>query len=499
VLGNETPDYEVVLSPKHPDFREGSRWITNWDDNYRSLPVDVNIMVQDSMETDPSENGVGIIESWSLFYNSLINNKSVRVDLTNLRPAGTENDSGLIASGPIGKNDNESNFASIYHHLGEYHYFQGTVLRMEHLLVLLGSLNEAIRRGGFKRGIICTSMSYKNPYFSEYLKVDQRNIPGSLKKAARVDQDLPDTVIPEIVKATRDQGIFWEKIHPDPTLFQNVCEGIFLRDKGTCLLWRINLGMCRNPRQVVEAFRDAAASLTNLHMNWRQDSLKSGKPIPDVLPVETDLQIGLDVAGLANLLALWGITYQDFKDSLDGKESSDKASDLKSALAEGYRESLRVVDDITDSLGMPRMERVHTVEPQQSHSYEMRDYSGYTIARGIWPPIAQKVLRKSDTESNRLHSFGPVETMQDFPPGFNMAFSDSYYKFMREHGRAHAISVDDWTEATVESFKKWLYKMALPSKYYHESNTYKEQAALRKRVIEVCSVNRPDECSVCAE
>lgn len=492
------------LSPEHPDYEKMTALQEYHYDELDELhdPRDVYINVEDSML---SSEGTGIIESWAIFINSISSGKSICLDLSKLRPAGETNDKGLVATGPVGygkDNDNHSSFWAVYYYIAQ-HLEKGDIYS---LMQLLGCINDTLRRGGFKRGIVCSSLNYKHPDFLEYITCDITKIPGSHKKAVSgIDEAILYDVdlVQKICDATNAQGVFWER-QRDDNRYLNVCQGIAIKDRGTCLIWRENLGLCTNRKDLIDGKVQATLDLCHLHVNWR-DKVDQKSP---VLELEKDNQIGVDVLGLANMLRIWGVTYKEFNQALvnfinNKVDSATKAAELVDALAEAYRASTKAADDFMDSLGLPRLDFIHTVEPAQSHSYECKDVDGFTTVRGIWPPFARRTRRRSNTQKNIVVKFGDVEVATDFDPDFNFILSDNYYRFMKLVGRPHGISVDDWGVATPDRLAWWVKELDLPSKYYSESNTYKEQSALRKRAVVTdpigCSIANPGTCAVCEE
>ena len=96
--------------------------VQNWiDDPTSRLPVSCTVfVVEDSME---GENGIEA--SWRFVSHALRYGAGVAVHLSKLRPSGTDNGSGLVASGPV-------SFGKIY-----------------------SCLNEQLRRGGvYKNGAV---------------------------------------------------------------------------------------------------------------------------------------------------------------------------------------------------------------------------------------------------------------------------------------------------------------------------------------------------------
>ena len=105
--------------------------VQSWIDNPDSrLPVSCTVfVVDDSMTGDE-----GIEKSWRYVSFALRHGAGVAVHLSKLRPRGTENGKGLVASGPV-------SFAKIY-----------------------SVLNETLRRGGvYKNGACVVHLDINHP------------------------------------------------------------------------------------------------------------------------------------------------------------------------------------------------------------------------------------------------------------------------------------------------------------------------------------------------
>ena len=110
--------------------------VQNWiDDPTSRLPVSCTVfVVQDSMEGED-----GIEASWRFVSHALRYGAGVAIHLSELRPRGTENGKGLVASGPV-------SFGKIY-----------------------SCLNEQLRRGGvYKNGAVVLHLDLDH---ARYLRV----------------------------------------------------------------------------------------------------------------------------------------------------------------------------------------------------------------------------------------------------------------------------------------------------------------------------------------
>jgi hypothetical protein len=288
--------------------------------------------------------------------------------------------------------------------------------------------------------------------------------------------------------------------------------GLVLGHKATCLIWRLNLGKCE-VMGIREAMKQAVLDLCELHTTWR-------KHLPQLAsyyaPLEKDRQIGLDVMGLANLLAIEDVTYQQFADALDVLLNgasifgvNQKAHLIASQLIIGYQEATQACDEYMRIKDLPLLDRIFTVEPAQSHAYESTDKLGKTICRGIFAPTGRVVNRSSQSQANKRYFHGNVETDVMVGVELHERLCDLWQQMMDRTGRSHGISQDSWSEMTIESLTEFKDR---PSKtlYYAEAANYNQRGFLSKKVQsvdvvefdsleeEAYEVPRKGECLACA-
>lgn len=518
-------EWKFALSRNHPDFKNLSleqKEHLHHDTSIRDIyEPDVVIQVNDSMEEE-TQLTYSIEESWAAFVRASVTGQKVLVDLSQLRPNGTINSKGLMASGPIGLGKNEEeeacSFFDVYKTL--FNYLSSPTV--QGLLILLGTLNDTLRRGGFKRGIVTSSMSWKNRHFNEYLDVPLVSLPGGHKKGARLDpkvvKDYP--LLKKIVHSCNVESLFLAKI--DPTGYDNVCMGLKIVNFGTCLIHRFNIGAVEKMRHIPGWMNQVAAQLTLLHLNWRRDKPEIAKL---VAPQEQDLQIGMDIMGMANALAYWKISYREFVDALhrynDGqipiggelKEGAGRADQLVFYLAQGYQQSTDECDRICDLYRTPRFLRIHTPsEPAQSHSYETKDLSGFATARAIFAPPCSttrngcRIRRVSNHQKNVMANHGFIENAADIGPELHEELCAAFTKFVGLNGRSHGyMSFDDRREMTEERLIDFILNSDLQTKYYSEHKNFNQYYLNKKAptLTSACDISAYDaskeECAVCAE
>jgi hypothetical protein len=477
-------------------------FVEDWEDDKQTD----YIFVGDSME-ETTDLHYSIEDSWKEFIESAKDGHRVIVDLSQLRPQGTINAVGLEATGAVGDGRSQGSFLAVYIALSKYLKAPS----MLGLMQVLGTLNDTLRRGGlYKNGIVTSSMSYSSPYIWEYLNADITQIPGSHKKSVRVAlKVLQNQSLCDLIREKVDtESVFLEMdVETEDNAFLNVCVGIFLPDRGTCLLWRVNLGLCRDGQDVIASYVKVARYLTTLHLNWRK---WVGDRADIYQPLELDRQIAIDPLGMANFLAAQNVSYEGMTEAMsmlvagDPEEDmsvSENAFQLALSFAEAFKASTEESDRLMAEAGLLPLLRIHTVEPSQSHAYQCKDLAGRTTARAIFPPYKRMESRRSSVHKPKMYNFGKVETAETVSAKDYQAFCENFFDLMKTYGRAHAISFDLRQECTEEWFKDFVLYSPLRAKYYSEA-TLQDQSYLKKQAltaVEICSLERPGECSVCAE
>jgi hypothetical protein len=482
------------VSEDNSDYPKMSELQKNYyDDDLLDHVRSPKIKVADSLEGTFEDGSVSITDSWGVFIDALKSNNVPRVNLDALRAHGTTNSKGLVASGALGSggDDNDSgSFLSVYRYIAIY-LSEPT---LKNFLNLLGCLCETIRRGGvYKSAIITTGMRYTHPLIEEYLNVPMFELLGSHQKSIELDSDVLDNkeLCQLICDKVNKESLFLSKIQPEG-LHQNVCQSLSLGDGATCLIWRVNAGMCMTPEQLIKAYVDAATHLTNLHVNWRNEV---GDRSERYLPVEQDRQIAIDVIGLANQLALLGFTYQQFAQALEAvnrgeyenqlmkdNEKFSSVLDLAYAYNEAYFSALDQSDHIMISNGYSPLDRIFCIEPSQRHYLDLEDAEGNTLARSIIAPFARVMGRSSKAIGDQFVSFGNVEIATDVTPSINQYFLEQWQTLMNSTGRAHGISFDLWREIDVNWLHDFLVYSRLKATYYQFASEYDKLSYVNKDV-----------------
>ena len=371
-------------------------------------------------------------------------------------------------------------------------------------IILRGCSVPSIRKESFRLDITGGNIEkYQSLIgFSKPDKIESlAKLIGSRKRAASTEQYLTTvlSVTPNGEAEVYDCTIDDVHCFDANGIIAHNCVGLEIGHRGTCLIWRVNLGLCRTAQEIVQGFIEATHELVKLHLTWRDSKSNPGI----YANLEDDCQVGLDVMGLANYLSIQGITYLEFVEGLElypknyDWHRESKVYNLLDAIAKGYESAIETADKMMLDRGYPPLERMFTVEPAQSHSYETLDSAGYTTCRGIFAPFGRLTNRTSDSEINRVYNHGKVETASEIGADLQIRLCNGWQVLMNSTGRAHAISQDTYAPMTVASFMDWVDS---PSRtlYYAEHNNYNQRRHLAKSIA-VCTIDDENGCSSCAE
>jgi hypothetical protein len=252
----------------------------------------------------------------------------------------------------------------------------------------------------------------------------------------------------EIIKGISRGDIWLAKIRYDQEyrrIHANVCLEVFLRSRGTCLLEHINVGAC-TPEELPLAFAAGMTELINLHSKTGVESTG------EYLTQEEDRQVGLGMLGLANLLALEGVTYAQFADALEGKTSTPAADKIVKALQEGIDAAAQIARDAN-------MDRAFAIAPTASCSYRYTDRAGYTTAPELAPPIGRTVDRDSSTFGVQTYDYGNVEIAEEVGWDNYFRVVNGIMERLQATKLCHGYSYNTWSDVvtyTPEFIQQWL-------------------------------------------
>ena len=385
--------------------------VQNWIDNPEGrLPVSCTVfVVEDSME-GPN----GIEASWRFVSHALRYGAGVAVHLSKIRAAGTDNGRGLIASGPV-------SFAKIY-----------------------SCLNEQLRRGGvYKNGAVVLHLDIDHADVLEFVSTPRHELPWA-KRCVNVTEELwqqaSTDVQDAIIKGISRGDIWLTKIRYDQEgerIYGNVCLEVFLKSRGTCLLEHINLGACR-PQDLPGAFVAGMEELCDLH--GRTGVGDTGEYLDPII----DRQVGLGMLGLANLLRIEGVTYEELAVALEHKLGSDVEP---TAAAHNIVHHLSIA--INSAAGVAKaagMDRAFAIAPTASCSYNQIDRDGYTTTPEIAPPVGRTVDRDSSTFGVQTYEYGDVETCDQVGWDVYKRVVDGIMQLLNDTGLNHGYSFNSWSD-----------------------------------------------------
>jgi hypothetical protein len=413
--------------------------VQDWLDNSESrLPVSCTVFnVEDSMEGED-----GIEASWRFVSHGLRNGAGVAVHLSNLRGKGDENGKGLVASGPV-------SFGKIY-----------------------STLNEILRRGGvYKNGAVVLHLDYDHPDALEFINASRGELPW-VKRCVNVDEKFIENssqeFIDALLKGIGNGDIWLNKIRfnaKGERIRANVCLEVYLPHRGTCLLQHVNLGAC-NLDNLQGAFIEGMQQLVDLHPNTGVGDTG------EYLSPTIDKQIGLGVLGLANFLAIHGISYEDFGKALEAYLIDDPhpwAHHWKDTVAGkavyAIDQGIRSAADIAREHGM---ERAFCIAPTASCSYRYLDTQGFTTAPEIAPPIGRIVDRDSGTFGVETFDYGNVEIAAEVGWANYKRVADGIVSLYQRTGLFHGYSFNSWSDLVIydEAFLRDWLESSQTSLYY---------------------------------
>ncbi len=395
--------------------------VQSWlDDPTSRLPVSCTVfVVEDSITGDN-----GIEASWKFVSHALRYGAGCAVHLSKLRPRGTENDKGLVASGPV-------SFAKIY-----------------------STLNEILRRGGvYKNGAVVCHLDLSHPDALEFIETPRHELPW-VKRCINITPEWWEkcTFKEALLQGIRSGDIWLNKVKYDnegKRIRGNVCLEVYLPSRGTCLLQHVSLGACEFG-DIEKAFVEGMSQLCSLHAKTGVGD--SG----EYLPAETDRQVGLGMLGLANLLRRYGVTYEQFGVALDqynaGEVVRTPAYELVSAIGSGVKAAAEVAR-------ANNMVRAFAIAPTASCSYRSKDLDGYTSAPEIAPPISRTVDRDSGTFGVQTYEYGDVEIASEVGWVNYKRVADGIMTMLDRTGLLHGYSFNSWSDVVTydEAFiEEWL-------------------------------------------
>tara|TARA_R100001443_G_scaffold17691_3_gene28212 strand:+ start:1616 stop:2944 length:1329 start_codon:yes stop_codon:yes gene_type:complete len=386
------------------------------------LPVSCTVfVVEDSIE-GPN----GIEASWRFASHALRFGAGCAIHLSKLRPEGTENGKGLVASGPV-------SFAKIY-----------------------SALNETLRRGGvFKNGAIVCHLDLDHPDILKFINASRSELPW-IKKCVDISpshwRNANRETKEALLHGIKSGDIWLNKIkydHEGKRIFGNVCLEVYLRSRGTCLLEHINLGACKIG-DIQKAFTYGMSELCHLH--GRTGVGESG----EYLESQYDRQVGLGLLGLANLLRRYNISYEEFGHQLHNLERGLSTTDVAGMIATELYLGIEKAAQIARNNNMVR---AFAIAPTASCSYRSKDLDGFTCTPEIAPPIAKTVDRDSGEFGVQTYDYGDVEIASEVGWDAYKRVADNIMILLERTGLLHGYSFNSWSDVVTydeEFVEEWL-------------------------------------------
>mgnify|MGYP003109285178 CR=1 FL=1 len=395
--------------------------VQSWmDDPTSRLPVSCTVfVVQDSMEGPD-----GIEASWRFVSHALRFGAGCAVHLSELRPKGSENGKGLVASGPV-------SFAKIY-----------------------STLNEILRRGGvYKNGAVVCHLDLCHADALEFIEAPRHELPW-IKRCINITEGWwrSCTFKEQLLQSIKAGDIWLNKVKYDNEgnrVRGNVCLEVYLPSRGTCLLQHINLGACEFD-EIPGAFVQGMSELCTLHA-------KTGVgDTGEYLPPETDRQVGLGMLGLANLLRRYGVTYEQFGIALDQHNAGEVVRTAAYELVHQFHVGIESAAAMARSHNMVR---AFAIAPTASCSYRSKDLDGYTCTPEIAPPVGGTVDRDSGTFGVETYNYGDVEIASEVGWANYKRVADGIMTMLDRTGLLHGYSFNSWSDVVTydEAFiEEWL-------------------------------------------
>jgi hypothetical protein len=406
--------------------------VRSWMDNPESkLPVSCTVFVVDDSMT--GENGIE--KSWRYVSFALRHAAGVAVHLSNLRPRGTENGKGLVASGPV-------SFARIY-----------------------SCLNEVLRRGGtYRNGACVCVLDLCHQDVEEFVDATRAELPW-IKKCIQVTPEwwaaTGVNLREKILRSLKAGDLWLTKVKYDQKgdrVFSNVCQEIFLKSRGSCLLTHVNLGACEID-ELYDAFYEGMVELCKLHPNTGVGDTG------EYLDPSEDKQVGLGMLGLANFLSIHGVSYAAFGEALALVDDTTASWSPALCIARDLRSAINNAANVARAYGM---DRAFTIAPTATCSYKYHDLRGNTTTPEIAPPISNSVDRDSGTFGVQSYFYGDVEIASEVGWDNYKAVANGICQLLENTGLFHGYSYNHWSDCVTynEEFIQDWFNSPQTSLYY---------------------------------
>ena len=187
----------------------------------------------------------------------------------------------------------------------------------------------------------------------------------------------------------------------------------------------------------------------------------------EYLDPKEDRQVGLGLLGLANFLALHGVTYAVRSARLLPLLTPQPTISIHQLMS--WRQSSeRLWQEAAQIARAHGMERAFTVAPTASCSYRYTDLEGHTTAPEIAPPIARAVDRDSGTFGVESFDYGEVEIASVVGWDTYKLVVDEICRTFDQTGLFHGYSFNSWSDVVTydQAFIQEWFESPQTSLYY---------------------------------
>jgi hypothetical protein len=150
--------------------------------------------------------------------------------------------------------------------------------------------------------------------------------------------------------------------------------------------------------------------------------------------------------GLANLLALEGVTYAEFGEALTANNYPEGDYITTPAARKIVTQLQAGIDAAAEVARAANMDRAFAIAPTASCSYRYTDRAGYTTAPEIAPPIGRTVDRDSSTFGVETFDYGQVETAESVGWDAYYRVVNGIMEMLTRTGLNHGYSFNSWSD-----------------------------------------------------
>jgi hypothetical protein len=436
--------------------------------------------------------------SWRSFIDAALLGKQIFLDLSAIRQAGEQTSTKTVSTGIFGLGSTDTGFIEIYRWLAKC-IESGDV---GSVLQLLNGICKVLARGGTTKkrgGIVTTAMDYTNPDIEEYLNYPLSKILGGSKKGIRYSSEIFSNtkLVNLVIEKVNNESLMLEKIKA-PGLYANVCMGIYLEDKASCLVSPVNAGQIEKPEDLPEALCAVVKLLALIHYSWR-DAVNANPEL--YLPANEDRQIAVGWLGWANFLRRQGVTYLECANSMRALRLNDtikyldnggsyKGVEIASWLKTAYEKGAEIGGEFN-------LERIYSIEPNQRVYLDYKDIDGFTTCRNINPPYSRTQVRASEVYGDAITEHGDVEVMSEVGHDTIQLLWEEFQLLAEYTGLAHAGSFDIHRRIDKDWFEDFTLRSPLPTTYYQMADSV-NQEYLNKGIAMTAQCEE-EICMVCGE